>query len=369
MPNRLSCHGLAALRPAFARMVAAVNARAFATLLAGVAVAGGSALPACADGSVNIYSYRQPYLIQPLLQRFTDETGIATNIVYASKGLGERIKAEGANSPVDVMLTVDIGRLENAKTLGFAAPLDSATINGNIPENFRDPDNRWFGLTGRARVVYASRERVAQDTITYADLADPKWNGRICTRSGQHDYTIGLIASIIAHEGREKAKQWLSAVKENLARKPTGDDRAQVQAIYSGECDIALGNTYYMGKMLTNDKEPEQEEWARSVKILFPDAEGHGSHVNISGMVLAEHAPNRENAIRLMEFLTSDEAQGLYAEINFEYPLNPHVAPSDLVRSWGTLHPDSLPLIEIAKHRREASELVDEVAFDDGPSS
>ncbi|MEI2386315.1 Fe(3+) ABC transporter substrate-binding protein [Breoghania sp. JC706] len=338
--------------------------------LAGAVMAASiSAAPAMAEGSVNVYSYRQPYLIQPLLDRFTEETGIKTNIVYASKGLGERIKAEGANSPADVMLTVDIGRLEGAKTLGFAAPLDNDTIRGNIPENFRDPENRWFGLTGRARVVYASKERVDQDTITYAELADPKWKGRICTRSGQHDYTIGLIASIIAHEGTEKAKAWLSAVKENLARKPTGNDRAQVQAIYAGECDIALGNTYYMGKMLTNDKEPEQETWAKSVKILFPDAEGRGSHVNISGMVLAEHAPNRENAVRLMEFLTSDEAQGLYAEVNFEYPLNPHVAPSELVGSWGKLHPDSLPLIEIAKHRREASELVDEVAFDDGPSS
>ncbi|WP_321499388.1 Fe(3+) ABC transporter substrate-binding protein [Breoghania sp.] len=322
-----------------------------------------------ADGEVNIYSYRQPYLIQPMLDRFTQETGIKTNIVYASKGLGERIRAEGTNSPADIMLTVDIGRLERSKELDFAAPLDSGTIEANIPENFRDPDNRWFGLTGRARVVYASRERVSQDNITYAELADPKWKGRLCTRSGQHDYTIGLIASIIAHEGREKAKAWLSAVKENLARKPTGNDRAQVQAIYAGECDIALGNTYYMGKMLTNDKEPEQETWARSVKILFPNAEERGSHVNISGMVLTKHAPNRENAVKLMEFLTSDEAQGLYAEINFEYPLNPHVQPSELVSSWGKLHPDSLPLIEIARHRQEASELVDEVAFDDGPSS
>lgn len=337
--------------------------------LAATGLAASLATPAAADGAVNIYSYRQPNLIEPLLNAFTDKTGIKANIVYASKGLGERIKAEGANSPADILLSVDIGRVDGARTLGITQPLDNATVNGNIPSQYRDPAGNWFGLTTRARVIYASRDRVEQNAITYAELADPKWKGRICTRSGQHDYTIGLIASVIAHDGAEKAEEWLAAVKENLARKPTGNDRAQVKAIFAGECDIALGNTYYMGKMQTNDKEPEQKDWATSVHILFPDAETRGTHVNISGMMLTKHAPNRDNAVKLMEFLSSDEAQKIYAEVNFEYPVKPGVAPSERVASWGTLKADTLPLIEIAKHRKTASELVDKVGFNDGPSS
>lgn len=337
--------------------------------LAALGIAAGSAVPAAADGEVNIYSYRQPYLIEPLLEAFSKETGIKTNIVYASKGLGERIKAEGVNSPADILLSVDIGRIDGAKTLGITQPLDNAVINGNIPAQYRDPEGHWFGLTTRARVIYASRDRVKQDAITYAELADPKWKGRICTRSGQHVYTIGLFASVIAHEGAEKAEEWIAAVKENLARKPTGNDRAQVKAIFAGECDISLGNTYYMGQMETNEKEPEQKEWAKSVHILFPDAETRGTHVNISGMVLTKYAPNHDNAIKLMEFLSSEEAQELYSEVNYEYPVKPGVAISDRVSSWGTLKPDPLPLAEIAKNRKAASEIVDKVGFNDGPSS
>ncbi len=357
------------IKPSLARRATSRSLSARAGLAALAALCTASASPALADGEVNIYSYRQPYLIEPLLDAFTKETGITANIVYASKGLGERIKAEGDNSPADLLLSVDIGRVDGAKDLGITQPLDNPVINANIPAQYRDPEGNWFGLTTRARVIYASKDRVAQDSITYAELADPKWKGRICTRSGQHDYTIGLIASIIAHEGAEKTEEWLAAVKENLARKPTGNDRAQVKAIFAGECDIALGNTYYMGKMLTEDKEPEQKDWAASVRILFPDAADRGTHVNISGMMLTRHAPNKENAIKLMEFLSSDEAQHIYAEVNFEYPVKPDVPASELVASWGTLKADTMPLIEIAKHRKEASELVDKVGFNDGPSS
>ncbi|PVB63164.1 Fe(3+) ABC transporter substrate-binding protein [Labrenzia sp. 011] len=328
-----------------------------------------AAAPASADGEVNIYSYRQPFLIEPLLEAFTAETGIKTNVVFASKGLGERIAAEGKNSPADVLLTVDIGRLDGAKQLGITQPVVSETVTANIPDHFRDPDGNWIGLTTRARIVYASRDRVDQDTITYEDLADPKWKGRLCTRSGQHDYTIGLIASMIAHHGVEETEEWLAKVRDNLARKPAGNDRAQAQAIYAGECDIALGNTYYMGLMETNDKEPEQQEWAKSVRILFPNADGRGSHVNLSGVVLTKHAPNKDNAIRLIEFLTSEEAQRLYAETNFEYPVTPGVPVAERVQSWGELKADTLPLAEIAKQRKAASELVDKVGFDDGPAS
>ncbi|GAB4516027.1 MAG: Fe(3+) ABC transporter substrate-binding protein [Roseibium sp.] len=341
------------------------------TVAGAVALASASlaAVPASADGEVNIYSYRQPFLIQPLLDAFTAETGIQTNVVFASKGLGERIAAEGDNSPADVLLTVDIGRLDGAKQLGISQPVVSDVVKDNVPAEFRDPDGDWIGLTNRARIIYASRDRVEQDSITYEELADPKWKGRICTRSGQHDYTLGLVASLVAHHGADWTEEWLAGVRNNLARKPAGNDRAQVQAIFAGECDIALGNTYYMGLMQTNEKEPEQQEWANSVRILFPNTEDRGSHVNLAGVVLTKNAPNKDNAVKLIEFLTSDDAQRIYAETNHEYPVKPGVEVSDRVKSWGDFKKDTLPLADIAAHRKTASELVDKVGFDDGPAS
>ncbi|MEP3428961.1 MAG: Fe(3+) ABC transporter substrate-binding protein [Roseibium sp.] len=328
-----------------------------------------AAAPAIADGEVNIYSYRQPFLIQPLLDAYTSQTGVKANVIYAKKGLGERISAEGANSPADVLLTVDIGRLDGAKQLGITQPVVSDVVNKNIPAQYRDPEGHWVGLTNRARIIYASRDRVDQDSITYEELADPKWRGRICTRSGQHVYSIGLIASMVAHHGEAKAEEWLVGVRDNLARKPAGNDRAQVKSIFAGECDISIGNTYYMGKMETNDKEPEQKEWAKSVRIMFPNSEDRGSHVNLAGVVLAKNAPNKDNAVKLIEFLTSADAQKIYAEINFEYPVTPGVDVSERVQSWGELKPDALPLADVANNRKTASELVDKVGFDNGPAS
>ncbi|MCB1477191.1 MAG: Fe(3+) ABC transporter substrate-binding protein [Rhodobiaceae bacterium] len=318
---------------------------------------------------VNIYSYRQPELIQPVLDAFTKETGIETNVLFLDKGLEQRIKSEGANSPADLILTVDIGRLDAAKAAGVTEAITDATIEGNIPAQFRDPEGHWFGLTMRGRVVYASRDRVAQDSITYEDLADPKWKGKICIRDGQHFYNIGLFASMIAHDGAEKTETWLEGLRDNLAHKPEGNDRSQAKAIHAGECDIALGNTYYVGLMLTNDKEPEQKEWAKSIKILFPNNDTRGTHVNISGMALVKTAPHREDAIKLMEFLSSGEAQTIYAEQVFEYPLKPGTQASKVVQSFGEIHPDKLPLGEIAGHRKEASELVDKVGFNNGPAT
>lgn len=318
---------------------------------------------------VNIYSYRQPQLIEPLLAAFTEATGVNTNVVFAKKGLVERLKAEGQNSPADLILTVDISRLDGAKKGGVTQSLSNDAVNNNIPSEFRDTDGHWFGLTTRARVVYASKERVSQNEITYEELADPKWKGKICTRDGQHVYNLGVFASIINHAGEAAAKNWMDGLKNNLARKPTGNDRAQVEAIFSGECDISLGNTYYMGLMQTNDEKPEQKEWASKVKLLFPNATGRGTHVNISGMALTKHAPNKESAIQLMEYLASDEAQKLYAESNFEYPVKPGVAISDRVKSWGDLKPDTLSLNAIAAKRDKASELVDIVEYNGGPGT
>ncbi len=337
--------------------------------LAAALVATAIAAPAWAEGEVNIYSYRQPELIAPLLDAFTAETGIETNVLFLDKGMVERMSAEGANSPADVILTVDIGRLDQAKTAGVVAPLADATIEANVPANLRDPEGGWFGLTMRGRVVYASKERVQQDAITYEELADPKWKGKICTRDGQHDYNIALIASMIAHHGEAEAKTWLEGLKNNLARKPDGNDRSQAKGIFSGECDLALGNTYYVGLMLTNDKEPEQKDWAGAMKVLFPNAADRGTHVNVSGMALAKHAPNRDNAVKLMEYLSSPVAQQIYAEQVFEYPIAPGTQPSAFVKSFGEIKPDTLPITDIAKFRKRASELVDEVGYNDGPGS
>jgi iron(III) transport system substrate-binding protein len=328
------------------------------------------AVPALAqDSLVNVYSYRQPDLIQPLLDAFTAETGIETQVIFLDKGLEERIQAEGANSPADVIFTVDISRLANAKELGITQPVDNATIEANVPEQYRDPEDHWFGLTTRARVIYASKERVPETAITYEELADPKWKGRLCMRSGQHVYNLGLIASMIAHNGAAETETWLEGVKANLVEAPTGGDRDQAKLIHAGGCDIGLGNTYYVGLMQTNEKEPEQKEWANSIKVLFPNAEDRGTQVNISGMALAKNAPNRENAVKLMEFLASDKAQQLYAEANFEYPVKAGVPVSEVTQSFGELKPDTLPIAEMAKHRKEASEMVDRVGLDAGPSS
>lgn len=332
------------------------------------ALLAGTAFPAFADGEVNIYSYRQPDLIKPVLDAFTKETGIKTNVLFLDKGLVERIKAEGENSPADVIMTVDIARLTEAKEGGVVQPLKDAKIDANIPANFRDPDGDWFGLTTRGRVVYASKERVAQNEITYEELADPKWKGKICMRDGQHSYNIGLIASMIANDGAEATEKWLTGLKNNLVRKPDGNDRSQAKAIWAGECDLALGNTYYVGLMLTDTKEPEQKEWAGAIKVLFPNAKDRGTHVNVSGMALAKYAPDKENAIKLMEFLSSKEAQQIYAEQVFEYPVLPGAEPSAVVKSFGEIHPDKLPLTDVAKYRKQASELVDKVGLNDGPA-
>ena len=314
---------------------------------------------------VNVYSYRQPYLIEPMLEKFTDETGIKVNVLFAGKGLVDKMVQEGDSSPVDVLLTVDIGRLSDAVNQEVSQSFSSSVVNANIPSQYRDPDGHWVGLTARARVVYASIDRVAQDEITYEELAGPKWAGILCTRAGQNAYNLALFASLIAHHGEAETIEWLKGVKANMARTPQGNDRGQVKGIFSGECDISIGNTYYMAKMRTNDKEPEQKDWAASAKIIMPNADGRGTHMNLSGAVLAKHAPNQDNGIKLIEFLTEDIAQEMYAETNHEYPLKEGVGISDMVASFGDLNADTLDLITIANNRVVASEMVELVGYDE----
>ena len=321
---------------------------------------------------VNVYSYRQPDLIAPLLDRFTEETGIETNVLFLDKGLVERIRAEGANSPADVIMTVDIGRLTDAAEAGVTQAVESEAIAKNVPEQYRDPQNQWFGLTVRARVVYASKDRVSEAekaSLTYEALADPKYAGRICTRSGQHVYNVALFAAMIDRLGEDGAEEWLQGLKNNLTGAPDGNDRAQAKKVFTGECDLGIGNSYYVGLMRTNEKEPEQKEWAEAIDVVFPDANGVGTHVNLSGMAMAANAPNPEQALQLMEFLASPEAQEIYAEQVYEYPIAPGTEASEMVKSFGELNADPTPLSQIADQRKLASEMVDRVGFDDGPSS
>ncbi len=348
------------MKPTARIMSAAVTASLVSALTASTAMA---------EETVNIYSSREPILIEPLLKAFTEKTGIKTNMVFVKDGLNERAAAEGANSPVDVMLDVDIGRLSAAKAAGISQPIASPAVSANVPPQYRDSDGHWIGLSQRARVVYASKERVKQDTITYEELADPKWKGKICSRSGQHAYNVGLLASVIAHVGEEKAEAWAKGLKANLATKPAGGDRDQAKAIFTGQCDLAIANTYYMAAMQTNTKNPEQQQWAASIKILFPNAADRGTHVNIAGAVLAKHAPHKANGVKLIEFLSSDEGQRIYAERVNEYPLKPGVPVSAIVGGWGKLKADTLAFDKIASFRKKASQIMDKVGFDGGPGT
>lgn len=315
---------------------------------------------------VNIYSYRQEFLLRPLLDAFTEKTAIDVNIVYASSGLLERIENEGRNTPADILLTSDIGPLHDAKERSLLAQINSAEIEANVPIQYRDEDKTWVGLTARSRIIYTSKERVSLGEInSYEDLADPKWAGRICTRSGKHSYNLSLIGSMIEHKGEAQTEAWLSAVKANLARKPQGNDRAQVKAVKEGQCDIALGNSYYFGAMLTDENEPEQKEWANSVNLLFPNQNDRGTHMNISGAAITAHAPNADSALKLLEFLTSEEAQRIYAEVNHEFPVRPGVARSALINQYmGDFKGDQLSLTRVAANRSAAAKMVDRVGFD-----
>ncbi|MDY4480089.1 MAG: Fe(3+) ABC transporter substrate-binding protein [[Pasteurella] aerogenes] len=320
-------------------------------------------MSAIASEEVNIYSYRQPYLIEPMLKAFEQDTGVKVNVIFADKGLVERVKREGELSPADVLLTVDISRVMEVVNAGLAQPIESDVLKANIPAQYRDSKNEWFALTTRARAIYTSKERVGKlpEDFTYYDLAKTEYKGKVCVRSGKNSYNVSLFASMIAHDGEAKVKQFLQDLKGNLAQKPQGGDRDQVKAIKEGICDYALGNSYYFGKMLDDEK---QREWAQAVYINFPNQKAQGTHVNISGVALAKYAPNKENAVKLVEYLSGDHAQQMYAELNHEYPVKQGVASSKLVQSWGSFTADELPLEKVAENYDKALKLVDEVKFD-----
>lgn len=314
--------------------------------------------------SVNLYTTREPGLIRPLLEDFTAAAGIKVNTVFVKDGLAERVAAEGARSPADVLMTVDFGNLVELVDKGITQPVTSQALEAAIPASLRDAGGHWFALSMRARIVYSSRDRVKLDVITYEDLADPKWKGKICVRSGQHPYNTALIANFIARNGEAAAQAWLNGVKANLARKASGGDREVARDILGGLCDIGIGNSYYVGLMRSGKGGPEQKRWGDAIGTVMPRFKDGGTHVNASGAAIAKNAPNKANAIKLIEYLVTEKAQEAYARLDFEYPVRAGTAVDSIIAALGKLEPDATPLVDIARNRRKASLLVDKVGFD-----
>jgi len=313
--------------------------------------------------SLNIYSHRQPYLLKPFIEAYTKKTGIKLNVVYSSKGLAQRLAAEGANSPADLILTVDIARLYRYEDLGLLAKIDSKILNEKIPPYLRSKNNTWFGLSKRTRAIAISRERInSGQVLRYEDLADPKLKGKICTRPGSHVYNRALMASMIAAKGENDAEKWAKGLVSNLAKRPQGNDRSQLKSIYSGECDVAIINHYYYGK-LTYSKNPDHRKWAKASIIVFPNQgnSDRGAHVNISGGGVVKFSKNKEIAINFLEFLVTDQAQVMYGDVNFEYPINNKSKLPKRLKALGTFKEDNLLIEKIAKLAPKAQEIIDKV--------
>ena len=329
-----------------------------AVLLCGLAGTAGAA-------EVNLYTTREPGLIRPLLDRYAASTGTKVNTVFLQAGLAERVAAEGARSPADLLMVVDVGNVMDLLARDVVQPVRSEAVSAAVPAGLRDPEGRWTALSLRGRAIYASRERVRDETLTYEGLADPRWRGRVCVRSGQHPYNTALFSALLVKHGEEWLAEWLTALKANLARKPSGGDREVARDILAGICDVGLGNTYYGGLMLSGRGGEEQLRWGQAIRVVLPSfADGSGTHVNISAAAVAKHAPNGAEAVKLLEFLVSPEAQHAFAEANFEFPVRPGVPADPIVAGFGTLRVDATPLPEIAARRAAASRVVDRVGFD-----
>ncbi|MGB0663439.1 MAG: extracellular solute-binding protein [Pontibacterium sp.] len=322
--------------------------------------------PLQANETVNIYSYRQAQLIQPLLTRFEEKTGIQTQVTTANAGLIERIEREGRNTPADILLTADIAPLVDAKRMGILSEVNSRMVRRNVAKEYRDEDNYWVGLTRRARFIFAAKgSEAARQVSRYEDLADPAWKGQICMRSGKNSYNLSLFASMIAQNGEQATEAWLTAVKDNLARRPQGNDTSQFLAVANGECTLTIGNSYYFAQM-SDFRSPEAHQYAaQNVAVIAPNQSDRGTHVNISGAAITKHAKNPEGAKKLIEYLLSEEAQNLYAEINLEFPVRKDIVATRALRDmFPSFEPDNTPLSEIGALRGQASRLVDKVRFD-----
>jgi len=314
---------------------------------------------------VNVYSGRKEKLIKPLLDRFTAETGIKTNLVTAKADkLLTRLKNEGRNTPADVFITVDAGRLYRAKQAGVLASVESLALNSAVPAHLRDPEGQWVGLSQRARVIFYAKDRVKPEQLsTYEDLASDKWKRKICIRGSGNIYNQSLVASLIASNGKDEAQQWSNKLVKNMAPPPKGGDRDQIKAAAAGQCDIAIANTYYYGSMLTNKKDPSQVKAAESMAVFWPNQQSRGSHVNISGAGITKYAKNPVNALKLLEFLVNPESQKWYAEVNFEYPVSETAEISELVKSWGSFKSDKLNLDILGRNNAEAVRTMDRAGW------
>lgn len=312
---------------------------------------------------INVYTTREPALIAPLIEAYTKSTGTKVNTVFMKDGLAERVASEGASSPADILMMVDAGNLVDLSEKGVTQAVESSVLTSAIPAELRDGKGHWFGLSYRARVLYAAKD-LDLASFNYEDLADPKWKGKVCIRSGQHPYNTALFADYIAHYGVEETEKWLTGVKANLARKAAGGDRDAAKDILGGICDIGIANSYYVGLMKSGKGGEEQAKWVEAIKVILPTFKNGGTQVNISGAAVAKNAPNKAEAVKFLEYLVSDEAQKIYAEANYEYPVKAGASIDPIIASFGELKVDSKPLSEIVSHRKQASELVDKVGFD-----
>ena len=314
--------------------------------------------------TIGIYTHRQPFLLAPILKAYTEKTGIEFQTVYAPQGLATRIQTEGENTKADIVLTVDISRIKELADTDLLAPLQSKIIQNNVPAHLRDASDKWTALSLRARIIAVSKERVGKEAITtIEELTLPKWKGKVCSRKGSHVYNRALLASLIAHNGAEEAKKWVNGFVDNLARRPQGNDRAQAKAIFTGQCDVVLMNTYYFGKMKFSKEQPEQNEWADSMEIAFFNQEGRGQHMNISAAGILKGSKKKQLAREFLEWLTSKEAQLIYTEVNFEYPVNPDSDSSEEVASWGSFKMDDLPMSIIADESPLAQRIINETGW------
>ena len=313
---------------------------------------------------VNVYTHRHYKADDELFAKFTEETGIKVNIVNASADeLIQRLETEGENSQADILITVDAGRLYRAQSKDLLQPIKSKILEENIGEAFREKDGYWYGMTYRARIIAYAKDRIDPESLKdYEDLAKPEWKGKIVIRSSENIYNQSLLASIIVADGEEKAREWASGVVENMARNPKGSDRDQVKAVASGEADIAVVNTYYIGLML-NDENPEERKAGESVGIIFPNQDNRGTHINISGIGVTKYAPHKENAIKLIEFLSGEEAQQTLANHNYEYPINPKAKKAAILKTWGDFKADTIELYQLGKYNSEAVKIFDEVGW------
>ncbi len=313
--------------------------------------------------TLNVYTLRQPELIEPIIQNFMDKTGYYVKVTWVKDGMLARLQAEGKLSPADVVISNDVARMQEIEAQNLLLELPKGYVNGKVPASLISKSNTWFAISTRSRVIVADKS-LENYPKSYEDLALEEYKGKICIRSAKHSYNLALISSMMAHKGYEPTKAWLTSLKQNLARKPQGGDRDQVRAIYNNQCSIAVVNSYYLGKLATNTKEKEQQEWYKKVRVIYPNQESYGAHVNASTAGVLKSSKNVELALEFVDFLLSKDAQEQYAGINFEFPVMKGVKLNPIVESWGSFKKDELNFESIFSNIKQSAKLVDEVKFD-----